>query len=117
MTLAPIQMVPLTPHAATGKSQTGREELTKHLSKDQNQDHAHKESGLLGCTTHASITHDSDSEAGGKTGETDGQAGTELDEVGEEGGFLLEVVGNQDADDEAVDGDDTGHDYWDDVYT
>ena len=89
--------------------------LTKHLSKNENQNHAHEQTRLLCGTTHTRITDDTDGETGSETREADGETGAELDEAGEEGQLLRQVVGDQDADDKAVDGDDTSHDDWNDV--
>lgn len=37
--------------------------LQTHLSKDENEDHTHKEAGLLGCPSHSCITHNANGEA------------------------------------------------------
>ena len=37
--------------------------MQTYLSKDKNQDHAHKETGLLGGSSHSRITHNADRKA------------------------------------------------------
>jgi len=88
---------------------------TQHLCENENQNHADEQPGLLRGTPDAGVADDADRESGGQTGETDGEAGAELDEARVQGRLLLQVVGDEDADDQAVDADDTGHDDGDDV--
>lgn len=54
---------------------------TQHLSEDQNQDHAHKKPGLLGCASHAGIAHDADGKPGCQTAEAHTQTSTEMQEA------------------------------------
>ena len=66
--------------------------------------------GLLASTTDTGVTDNANSVAGGEATDSDGEAGTEIDEGFEQGVFGLHAVGDEDGDDEAVDGNDTGHD-------
>ena len=65
-------------------------------------DHSDEESTLLGGTSDTGVTDDSDSKAGGETGETDRQTGAELDETSVQGHRGGEVTRDQDRDDETV---------------
>ena len=66
--------------------------------------------GLLSSTTDTGVTDNANSVAGGEATDSDGEAGTEIDKGFEQGVFGLHAVGDEDGDDEAVDGNDTGHD-------
>jgi hypothetical protein len=88
---------------------------TQNFSENENQDHADEEPRLLRGTADTSVTDNADCEAGRKTSKTDSKASTELDEAGKEGDLLLKVVGDEDADDQAVDGNDTRHDDGNDI--
>ena len=83
---------------------------TKHFSKDENQNHADEQTGLLRSATHTCITNDPDCETGREPCEPDSQARTQLDEAGKQGGVLTQVVRDEHADHEPVDGNDTSHD-------
>lgn len=89
--------------------------LTQDFGKNENENHADEESGLLGSSSHTSVTDDANGETGSKTSETDRQTGTELNEAGVEGSLLLKIVGDQHRHDQAVNGNDTSHDDGDNV--
>ena len=78
--------------------------------------HCRARSGMrlrLGCGTKTyGVSYDSDGVAGGETGEAAGHARCEVDEAGVEGIGRIGGHGadDEDRDDEAVDGDDSGHD-------
>ena len=88
---------------------------TQYFGENENQNHSDEESRLLSGTAHTGITDDTNGESRRKTRKTDGQTRTQLNEVGEESSVLTEVVGDEHGDDEAVNGNDTSHDDWDDV--
>ncbi len=96
-------------------SWTGK--LTQDFSENEDQDHADKESWLLGSSTDTSIANDTDREASSHTSEADGETSTELDETGVESVILLlKAVRDQDRHDKTVDTNDTSHNDGDDVW-
>lgn len=88
---------------------------TQDFCENENQNHTHKKSGLLGGTTDTGVTHNANSETGGQTRETDRETGTKLDETSVEGLLLLERVRDKHRDDEPVNGNDTGHNDGDNI--
>ncbi|KAM9885506.1 hypothetical protein VDGD_21278 [Verticillium dahliae] len=58
----------------------------------------------------ARIADDANAETSRHAAQPDGEPGAELQEGGEEGRLLPEVAGDEDGGDEAVDGQDLGHD-------
>jgi hypothetical protein len=54
---------------------------TQDFSKNQDENHSDKESGLLSSSSDSSVTDDSDSEASSQSRESHGQASTEMDET------------------------------------
>jgi hypothetical protein len=101
-----------------GVHEQGNDETvqTQDFGENKNQNHSDEQPGLLGSSSHTSVTDNSDGKTSSHTRETDGQASTELDEVGVERRVLLETVGDQDGHDETVDTNDTSHDDGDNVY-
>lgn len=61
----------------------GHDEAVKpqHLSKDQDQDHAHKEPRLLGGAPYAGVTHDSDGEPGCQAAQAHAQTSAKMHEA------------------------------------
>jgi hypothetical protein len=57
---------------------------TQDLGENENQNHSDEQPGLLGSSSHTSVTDDSDGKTSSHTRETDGETSTELDEVGVE---------------------------------
>ncbi|KAG5930071.1 hypothetical protein E4U53_002311 [Claviceps sorghi] len=55
--------------------------LTKDFSKDENQNHADKDSRLLHVSTDSLVTDDTDAVSGSETGHTDGQSTGEVHET------------------------------------
>lgn len=57
------------------------------LSEDQDEDHAHEEPGLLGCASHACISHNADGKASCQPTQTHTQSSTQVEEtpIGERG--------------------------------
>ena len=53
---------------------------TEHLGKDENEDHAHEQTWLLGCSSHTRITNNPNSEPGSQSTEPYRQSSTELSE-------------------------------------
>lgn len=51
------------------------------LSEDQDQDHTHKKTGLLGCSSHAGVAHDADGKTSRKTAEAHAQTSAEVEET------------------------------------
>ena len=84
--------------------------LTEHLSKDQDQHHAHEHTRLLCKTSDTCITSNAQSEPGGKPAQSDCEAGAEVDECCIERQLNTNVVGDDDAGDEAVYCEDAGED-------
>ncbi len=54
---------------------------SEHLRKDENEDHADKETRLLRCTAHARVAHDAHGVAGGQAGQAHRQAGSQVDKA------------------------------------
>lgn len=65
---------------------------TQDFSENENQNHADKQTRLLGRATHTGISDDADSEPSGETGQTDRESCAELNEAIEERGLLLEGI-------------------------
>ena len=84
--------------------------LTQNFSKNEDENHADKKTGLLGGSSDASIADDANGEASSETGKADGETSAELDEASVQGQLLLEAVGDEDGNNEAVDTNDTSHD-------
>ncbi len=57
---------------------------TQDFGENEDKNHADEQPGLLGSSSHTSVTDDSNGKSGSHTRKTDGQTGAELDEVGEE---------------------------------
>lgn len=49
-----------------------------YLSEDKNQDHAHKETWLLGCSSHPRITHNADGKACSQSRQAHTQASSQV---------------------------------------
>ena len=54
---------------------------SQDLGEDQDQNHPHEESGLLGRASHPGVTHHPDSVASGQTGEADTEAGAQVNKA------------------------------------
>lgn len=88
---------------------------TQHFSENQNQDHSHKQSWLLGSATDAGVSHNTNGKTSGQSGQSDGQTGTQLNEARVQGLLLLQGVRQQHRHHQTVNGDNTGHNDGDDV--
>lgn len=53
----------------------------QHLSKNQDEDHAHKQTRLLGCASDSRVSHNSDGEASSEAAQTHTQSGTQVQET------------------------------------
>lgn len=69
--------------------------------------HLRRGGGLLRTAT---VSDNANGKAGSQSAQPDGQARAELQEARVDGHFLVDLVGDDDADDEAVYGEDLGHD-------
>jgi hypothetical protein len=91
------------------KERLFREQLTQDFCENENQNHADKETGLLGSSSDTGIADNTNGEPGGKTSKTDRQPSTELDESSIQRKLLLQAIGDKDRHDQAVDTDNTSH--------
>lgn len=89
----------------------------QHLSKNQNQHHAHKDSALLHITSHTLITHDANAITSRQTRQTNRKSASEVHEPGEEGIVSRlrrrQILSYKNRYDEGVDGDDSRHNHGD----
>lgn len=85
---------------------------TQNLTKNQNQDHAHKDSALIHVRPHALVTDDTDAISGGQASQSNGKTTCEMHETTKQtvGSLGVEILCDKDGYDERVDGDNTGHD-------
>lgn len=54
---------------------------SQHFSKDEDEDHADEEAGLLGCAPHTCISHNADGEACSQTAQTNAQPCAQVHEA------------------------------------
>lgn len=57
---------------------------TEHLGENEDQDHADEETGLLGRSSHARVSHDADREARRQSTEADRETGAQVHEAAED---------------------------------
>ena len=56
---------------------------TEDLSENKNENHANKESRLLGCSADSSVAEDANGVTGSQAGQADGETGTKMSETSE----------------------------------
>lgn len=65
-----------------GKDQSHNQPIqTKDLSEDKNEDHAHKQSWLLGCSAYSRITNYTNGKTGSQARQSDAQTGPKMNKA------------------------------------